>query len=109
LIGTPLPALLCSSFLPLTCVGFYGSLGVRKVISVIGGSLGGMMVLEWALCTPPGFIQSMMCIASTGQTFFTFLMYPFDVCYVLTFFLFSPCRATQRMGHRYGRNSASSH
>ena len=37
-------------------------LGVRQVMSVIGGSMGGMQALEWALLGGPGFIRSVAAI-----------------------------------------------
>jgi homoserine O-acetyltransferase len=43
------------------------SLGVRSVAVVIGGSMGGMAVLEWPLCTPPGFIRRIVPIATSAR------------------------------------------
>lgn len=42
-------------------------LGVRSVAVVIGGSMGGMAVLEWPLCTPPGFIRNIVPIATSAR------------------------------------------
>ncbi len=42
------------------------SLGVRKVRMVIGGSLGGMQALEWAL-EFPGVVESVVTIAASGR------------------------------------------
>ncbi|KAF9475352.1 homoserine O-acetyltransferase [Pholiota conissans] len=42
-------------------------LGVRSVAVVIGGSMGGMAVLEWPLCTPPGFIRRVVPIATSAR------------------------------------------
>jgi homoserine O-acetyltransferase len=41
-------------------------LGVKRVLGVIGGSMGGMMVLQWAICHPD-IVDSAMCIASTSR------------------------------------------
>ncbi|CEL52311.1 homoserine O-acetyltransferase [Rhizoctonia solani AG-1 IB] len=42
-------------------------LGVRSVAVVVGGSMGGMAVLEWPLCTPPGFIRNIIPIATSAR------------------------------------------
>jgi homoserine O-acetyltransferase len=42
------------------------SLGVQHVAAVIGGSMGGMHVLEWPLCTPPGYVKSIIPIATSA-------------------------------------------
>ncbi|KAH7071839.1 putative acetyl-CoA--deacetylcephalosporin C acetyltransferase precursor [Paraphoma chrysanthemicola] len=42
------------------------SLNVRSVAAIIGGSMGGMHVLEWPLCTPPGYVRNIIPIASTA-------------------------------------------
>jgi len=42
-------------------------LGVTSVAVVIGGSMGGMTVLEWPLCTPPGFVRRIIPIATSAQ------------------------------------------
>ncbi|KAH7340374.1 homoserine O-acetyltransferase [Rhizoctonia solani] len=42
-------------------------LGVRSVAVVIGGSMGGMAVLEWPLCTPPGFVRNIIPIATSAR------------------------------------------
>ncbi|KAF8168544.1 homoserine O-acetyltransferase [Crassisporium funariophilum] len=42
-------------------------LGVRSVAVVIGGSMGGMAVLEWPLCTPPGFIRRIIPLATSAR------------------------------------------
>ncbi|KAI1074707.1 homoserine O-acetyltransferase [Whalleya microplaca] len=43
------------------------ALGVRSVASVIGGSMGGMTTLEWPLCTAPGYVQSIIPIATAAD------------------------------------------
>ncbi|KIW85306.1 homoserine O-acetyltransferase [Fonsecaea pedrosoi CBS 271.37] len=42
------------------------ALGVRQVASVIGGSMGGMIALEWALCTPPGYVRTVIPISTSA-------------------------------------------
>jgi homoserine O-acetyltransferase/O-succinyltransferase len=43
------------------------TLGVSSVAVAIGGSMGGMAVLEWPLCTPPGFIRHIIPIATSAR------------------------------------------
>lgn len=42
-------------------------LGVTSVAVVIGGSMGGMAVLEWPLCTPPGYVRRIVPIATSAR------------------------------------------
>ncbi|OJT04846.1 Homoserine O-acetyltransferase [Trametes pubescens] len=42
-------------------------LGVQSVAVVIGGSMGGMAVLEWPLCTPPGYVRQIIPIATSAR------------------------------------------
>lgn len=42
------------------------SLGIQKLLSVVGGSLGGMQVLEWA-ARYPQMIQSAICMATAAK------------------------------------------
>lgn len=42
-------------------------LGVQSVAAVIGGSMGGMAVLEWPLCAPEGFVKNIVPIATSGR------------------------------------------
>ncbi|GAA6002633.1 hypothetical protein JCM10207_007603 [Rhodosporidiobolus poonsookiae] len=42
-------------------------LGVSTVAVVIGGSMGGMAVLEWPLCTPPGYVRNICPIATSAR------------------------------------------
>ncbi|EPQ61264.1 homoserine O-acetyltransferase [Gloeophyllum trabeum ATCC 11539] len=42
-------------------------LGVRSVSVAIGGSMGGMAVLEWPLCTPPGYVRRICPIATSAR------------------------------------------
>ena len=42
-------------------------LGVAAIAVVIGGSMGGMAVLEWPLCTPPGFVKRIIPIATSAR------------------------------------------
>ncbi|KAI1492083.1 homoserine O-acetyltransferase [Biscogniauxia mediterranea] len=43
------------------------ALGVRSVAAVIGGSMGGMTTLEWPLCTAPGYVRSIIPIATAAD------------------------------------------
>ncbi|KAI1103796.1 homoserine O-acetyltransferase [Jackrogersella minutella] len=43
------------------------ALDVRSVAAVIGGSMGGMTTLEWPLCTTPGYIRSIIPIATAAD------------------------------------------
>src|SRR5258708_6459606 len=42
-------------------------LGVSSVAVVVGGSMGGMTVLEWPLCTPKGYIRHVIPIATSAR------------------------------------------
>lgn len=42
-------------------------LGVNSVAVVIGGSMGGMAVLEWPLCSPPGYVKHVVPIATSAR------------------------------------------
>ncbi|GAA5837095.1 hypothetical protein JCM9279_005584 [Rhodotorula babjevae] len=42
-------------------------LGVSTVAAVIGGSMGGMAVLEWPLTSPPGYIRNICPIATSAR------------------------------------------
>ncbi|KAH7084122.1 homoserine O-acetyltransferase [Paraphoma chrysanthemicola] len=42
------------------------SLSVQSVAAIIGGSMGGMHVLEWPLCTPSGYVKNIIPIASSA-------------------------------------------
>ncbi|EMD34163.1 hypothetical protein CERSUDRAFT_159652 [Gelatoporia subvermispora B] len=42
-------------------------LGVSSIAVVIGGSMGGMAVLEWPLCTPPGYVRHITPIATAAR------------------------------------------
>jgi len=42
-------------------------LGVSSIAVVIGGSMGGMAVLEWPLCTPPGFVRHIIPLATSAR------------------------------------------
>lgn len=41
-------------------------LGIKKLLGVIGGSMGGMMVLQWAI-SYPDFVEAAICVASTSR------------------------------------------
>ncbi|WWC61964.1 homoserine O-acetyltransferase [Kwoniella dejecticola CBS 10117] len=47
--------------------GILKSLGVKSVASVIGGSMGGMTCLEWPLNSPPGFVRSIVPLATSAR------------------------------------------
>ncbi|KAJ7615794.1 Alpha/Beta hydrolase protein [Mycena rosella] len=42
-------------------------LGVESVAVAIGGSMGGMAVLEWPLCTPDGYIRHVIPMATSAR------------------------------------------
>ncbi|KIK55352.1 hypothetical protein GYMLUDRAFT_87677 [Collybiopsis luxurians FD-317 M1] len=42
-------------------------LGVESVAVVIGGSMGGMAVLEWPLCTPPNYVKHIIPLATSAR------------------------------------------
>lgn len=42
-------------------------LGVASVAVVIGGSMGGMQVLEWALCYPPPYVRNIIPMATSAH------------------------------------------
>ncbi|PBK75352.1 homoserine O-acetyltransferase [Armillaria solidipes] len=42
-------------------------LGVVSVAVTIGGSMGGMAVLEWPLCTPPNYVRHVVPIATSAR------------------------------------------
>ncbi|PIL35774.1 hypothetical protein GSI_02504 [Ganoderma sinense ZZ0214-1] len=42
-------------------------LGVTSVAVVIGGSMGGMAVLEWPLCSPPGYVKRIVPMATSAR------------------------------------------
>ncbi|KAK0470041.1 Alpha/Beta hydrolase protein [Desarmillaria tabescens] len=42
-------------------------LGVTSVAVAIGGSMGGMAVLEWPLCTPPNYVRHVVPIATSAR------------------------------------------
>ncbi|KAJ3561125.1 hypothetical protein NP233_g10387 [Leucocoprinus birnbaumii] len=42
-------------------------LGISSVAVVIGGSMGGMAVLEWPLCTPKGFVRHVIPLATSAR------------------------------------------
>lgn len=43
------------------------SLGVKSVAVVVGGSMGGMAVLEWPLCSPPGYVRHIIPMATSAR------------------------------------------
>ncbi|KAG6916968.1 hypothetical protein DXG01_004396 [Tephrocybe rancida] len=42
-------------------------LNVASLAAVIGGSMGGMHVLEWPLCTPPGYVRHIVPLATSAS------------------------------------------
>ncbi|KAF8060737.1 Alpha/Beta hydrolase protein [Lyophyllum atratum] len=42
-------------------------IGVKSVAVAIGGSMGGMAVLEWPLCSPPGFVRHVIPLATSAR------------------------------------------
>ncbi|KAF9221238.1 homoserine O-acetyltransferase [Gyrodon lividus] len=42
-------------------------LGVSSVAVAIGGSMGGMAVLEWPLCSPPGYVRHIIPLATSAR------------------------------------------
>ncbi|KAL0572056.1 L-homoserine-O-acetyltransferase [Marasmius crinis-equi] len=42
-------------------------LQISSVAVVVGGSMGGMAVLEWPLCTPPGYIRFIIPLATSAR------------------------------------------
>ncbi|KIM29045.1 hypothetical protein M408DRAFT_329070 [Serendipita vermifera MAFF 305830] len=42
-------------------------LGVTSVAVVVGGSMGGMAVLEWPLCTPKGYVKHIIPLATSAR------------------------------------------
>ena len=42
-------------------------LGVTSVAVAIGGSMGGMTVLEWPLCTTPGYVKRIVPLATSAR------------------------------------------
>ncbi|CAG7846769.1 Homoserine O-acetyltransferase; AltName: Full=Homoserine O-trans-acetylase [Serendipita indica DSM 11827] len=42
-------------------------LGVRSIAVVVGGSMGGMAVLEWPLCTPPSYVRHIIPLATSAR------------------------------------------
>ena len=43
------------------------ALGVHSVAAVVGGSMGGMSALEWPLCTPIGYVNAIIAIATSAD------------------------------------------
>ncbi|RFU33181.1 hypothetical protein B7463_g3191, partial [Scytalidium lignicola] len=43
------------------------ALNVTSVTAVIGGSMGGMTTLEWPLCTPKGYVKTIIPIATSAD------------------------------------------
>ncbi|WVR06900.1 homoserine O-acetyltransferase [Kwoniella sp. DSM 27419] len=43
------------------------TLGVKSIAAVVGGSMGGMTCLEWPLNTPPGFVRSIIPLATSAR------------------------------------------
>lgn len=43
------------------------ALGVTSVAAVVGGSMGGMTTLEWPLCTPYGYVKTIVPIATSAD------------------------------------------
>ena len=42
-------------------------LGVSRIAVAIGGSMGGMAVLEWPLCSPPGYVRHIIPLATSAR------------------------------------------
>ncbi|KAL9065840.1 MAG: hypothetical protein Q9161_007948 [Pseudevernia consocians] len=43
------------------------ALGVQSLAAVVGGSMGGMSALEWPLCTPVGYVNAIIPIATSAD------------------------------------------
>lgn len=43
------------------------ALGVQSLAAVVGGSMGGMLALEWPLCTPVGYVNAIIPIATSAD------------------------------------------
>lgn len=43
------------------------AMGVQSVAAVVGGSMGGMSALEWPLCTPVGYVNTIIPIATSAD------------------------------------------
>ncbi|CZR64553.1 related to homoserine O-acetyltransferase [Phialocephala subalpina] len=41
------------------------ALGVSSIAAVVGGSMGGMLTLEWPLCTPEGYVKNIIPISTS--------------------------------------------